>query len=63
MINSRQIRELIFLGAIGVTVFFALYTCPFEELASFNPLEWVTNSVNGFFDWFINLFLGGFGLK
>jgi len=58
MIDSRQIRELIVLGIIGVTVFFALMTYPFEELASFNPVEWIANSVKEFFDWFINLFFG-----
>ena len=56
--NKMNTRELIILCILGVTVFYALTTCPFEELASFNPLEWFTNSVNGFFDWIINLFFG-----
>ena len=50
-----QIRELIFLGIIGVTVFFALYTCPFDDLASSNPVEWLADSINGFFDLIFNL--------
>jgi len=58
MIDSRQIRELIILGVIGVIFFYALYTCPFDELASFNPFEWLANSVNGFFDLIFNLLFG-----
>jgi len=53
-----SIRGLIILGIIGTIIVFALATCPYEDIASFNPIEWLSNSVKGFFDWFINLFFG-----
>jgi len=61
MIDQRQIRELIVLGIIGVTFFFALYTYPFDNLASFDPLGWISDSINGFFDWIFSLLFGWMG--
>lgn len=55
--NKMNTRELIILGILGVAVFFALTTCPFEELASFNPLEWFSDSINRIID----LFFGWMG--
>jgi hypothetical protein len=53
-----SVRGLIIVGIIGAIIVFALATCPYEGLASFDPVEWISNSVNGFFDWIINLFFG-----
>jgi len=53
-----KLGELIIICIFGAILILALTTCPYEDLASFNPLEWIANSVNGFFDWIFNLFFG-----
>jgi len=56
--KTVKLSEIIIIAAFGGLLFFALISYPFEELASFNPVEWLADSINGFFDWIINLFFG-----
>jgi len=56
-----KLSELCIIGAFAVMLVFALITCPFESYASFNPVEWLADSINGFFDWVIDLFFGWMG--
>ena len=44
--------------AFGAMVILALATCPYEDLASFNPLQWLTDSINGFINLLKDLFFG-----
>ena len=53
--NPRDQTVIIVAVAI-IFVLLAFY--PFDGVASFDPLGWVINSVNGFFDWIFNLFFG-----
>ena len=44
--------ELIILGICGIMLVLALVTCPSEDLASFDPLGWITDSINKVLDLF-----------
>jgi hypothetical protein len=50
--------KLGFIIFFGILLFFALTTLPLDSLASFNPVEWLADSINGFFDWIFNLLFG-----
>jgi hypothetical protein len=50
--------EMILFGLLAVMTAYVLVSFPLDSLASFNPLEWLADSINGFFDWFFNLFFG-----
>jgi hypothetical protein len=51
-------REQAVIAIVAAVTLVLLVFHPFDNLASFNPVEWLSDSVNGFFDWFINLFFG-----
>ena len=51
-------REQAVIAVVAAVTLILLVFRPFDDLASFNPVEWLANSVKGFFDWFINLFFG-----
>ena len=49
--NPRTTALLIFFGAMTIL---AIMTCPYEDLAAFDPLQWLSDSINGVF----NVFFG-----
>ena len=53
-----KLTELIIVGAFAAMLVFALATCPFESIASFNPVEWLADTINGFLNLIKNLFFG-----
>jgi hypothetical protein len=53
-----KLGELFVIGVFGMLLVFALTTLPLDSIASFNPVEWLADSINGFFDWIFNLFFG-----
>ena len=38
----------------GAMVILALVTCPYEDFAAFDPIQWLNDSINGLF----NVFFG-----
>ena len=42
----------------GAMVILALVTCPYEDIAAFDPLQWLTDSINGFMNLLKDLFFG-----
>jgi hypothetical protein len=44
---TMKTGELIIFGILAAMVVFVLISCPFEDLASFNPIEWLADSING----------------
>jgi len=53
-----RISELFIIAAFGVLLLFALIGCPYEEYANFNPVEWLTDLINGFLNLMKDLFFG-----
>jgi hypothetical protein len=53
-----NLSKLIIFGAFAVMVAYALITSPLDSLASFNSIEWLASSIDGFFEWFFNLLFG-----
>ena len=49
--NPRTKVLLIFFGAMAML---AIMTCPYEDFAAFDPLKWISDSINGAF----NVFFG-----
>jgi len=52
-----RLSELLIIAAFAVVVAYALATSPIEDF-SFDPLGWITNSINGFLDLLKDLFFG-----
>jgi len=50
--------ELLIIGALAVLILIAIATFDFGELASFNPVEWLADTIDGFFEWFFKLLFG-----
>ena len=53
-----KLGEFIVVAAFGIVLIFALTSCPYEEYASFNPVKWLTDSINGFLNLLKDLFFG-----
>jgi hypothetical protein len=53
-----KLVELIIVGALAVLLIFALADCNFEAIASFNPVQWISDSINGFLSMLKDLFFG-----
>ena len=53
-----NLAKLLIAGAFAVTLLYAIIALPLDSLTSFNPVEWLADSVKGFFDWFFGLFFG-----
>ena len=53
--NPRDQTVIVVAVAI-IFVLLAFY--PFDGVASFDPLGWINNSINGFLNLLINLFFG-----
>jgi hypothetical protein len=53
-----KLTELAIVGAFAVTVAYALVTLPLDSLVSFNPVEWLADSINGFLNMLEDLFFG-----
>ena len=59
-------RELGIIVAFGLLVTYAIFTIPSESAlitlpesaTSFNPLNWITDSIDGFLNMLKNLFFG-----
>ena len=49
--NPRTTVLLILFGAMTIL---AIITCPYEDFAAFDPLQWLSDSINGVF----NVFFG-----
>ena len=47
-----QIKALLIF--LGVMTILAIITCPYEDIAAFDPLQWLNDSINGVF----NVFFG-----
>ena len=45
--NPRTKVLLIFFGAM---TFLAIMTCPYEDIAAFDPIQWLNDSINGVFN-------------
>jgi hypothetical protein len=56
--NKMRTKELIIFAAFGVIVAYALTTTSFDSVSSFNPLNWVTDSISGFLNLLKDLFFG-----
>jgi len=50
-------RELAIIVAFSILVAYALST-EFDSASSFNPLNWITDSIDGFLDMLKDLFFG-----
>jgi hypothetical protein len=55
---QRKLFELAVIIALGATILLFLNVFTIEDITSFNPFEWLADSIKGFFDWIINLFFG-----
>ncbi len=53
-----RLSELLIVAAFGVLVAYAIFTGPFDSGFSFNPLDWVTDSIKGFLDLLKDLLFG-----
>jgi hypothetical protein len=56
--QNMKLVELIIVGAFTVLLIFALADCNFEAITSFNPVQWISNSINGFLNMLKTLFFG-----
>ena len=50
-VNPRTTAFLLFFGVMTILV---IMTCPYEDFAAFDPLQWLNDSINGLF----NVFFG-----
>lgn len=53
-----RLRELGIIAAFGLLVTYAIFTIPSEPISSFNPLDMITDSINGFLNMLKDLVFG-----
>jgi hypothetical protein len=52
-----RIKEVIVLGILGLIIASFLIACPFDDIAAFDPVGWLNDSINSFVDLFFGLLL------
>lgn len=49
-------KMLLFYIVLALVILAVLFT--YDFLSSWNPVKWLGDSINGFFNWIFNLFFG-----
>ena len=44
--------ETFIIIAFGAMIILALAICPYDDFASLDPIQWLTDSINGFLNFF-----------